>query len=48
MTGYPRIRKSGLLLNYSGRANISTVDETGASLGSGKRAVGRLLNRPAV
>lgn len=40
--------KSGLLLNYSGRATISTVDETGAALGSGKRAVGRLLNRPAV
>lgn len=40
--------KSGLLLNYSGRALISSVNEAGAALGSGKRAVGRILNRPAV
>lgn len=40
--------KSGLLLNYSGRATLSTVDEKGASLGEGRRAIGRLLNRPVV
>jgi hypothetical protein len=38
--------KSGLLLNYSGRAVMSDKDETGAALP--KRAIGRLVNRPAV
>jgi hypothetical protein len=38
--------KDGLLLNYSGRALISSVDETGASLT--ERAVGRLVSRPEV
>lgn len=38
--------KSGLLLNYAGRAVMSDKDETGATLT--KRAIGRLINRPAV
>ena len=38
--------KSGLLLNYSGRAVVSDKDETGATLD--KKAIGRLINRPAV
>lgn len=38
--------KSGLLLNYSGRAVMSDKDEKGASLS--KKAIGRLINRPAV
>lgn len=38
--------KSGLLLNYTGRAVMSDKDETGASLS--KRAIGRMINRPAV
>lgn len=38
--------KSGLLLNYTGRAVMSDKDETGASLT--RRAIGRLVNRPAV
>jgi hypothetical protein len=37
--------KSGLLLNYTGRAVVSSVDETGAALT--KKAVGRIINRPA-
>lgn len=37
--------KSGLLLNYSGRAVMSDKDETGAPLA--KRQIGRLINRPA-
>lgn len=38
--------KDGLLLNYSGRALMSSVDEKGVSLGAGNRAIGRLVNRP--
>ncbi len=38
--------KSGLLLNYSGRAVMSDKDETGALLP--RKAIGRLVNRPAV
>lgn len=38
--------KSGLLLNYTGRAVMSDKDETGTPLS--KKAVGRLINRPAV
>jgi len=38
--------KSGLLLNYTGRAVMSDKDETGAPLA--RRAIGRLINRPAV
>jgi len=38
--------KSGLLLNYTGRAVMSDKDETGAALT--KRQIGRLINRPAV
>jgi hypothetical protein len=38
--------KSGLLLNYTGRAVLSTVDETGVALP--KKAMGRMINRPAV
>lgn len=37
--------KSGLLLNYSGRALISNKDEKGATLAT--RAIGRLVSRPA-
>lgn len=37
--------KSGLLLDYSGRALISNKDETGALLP--KRAIGRLVSSPA-
>ena len=37
--------KSGLLLNYSGRAVMSNNDERGVALAN--RAIGRLLNRPA-
>lgn len=36
--------KDGLLLNYSGRALLSTVDERGVALA--KRAIGRLVSRP--
>jgi hypothetical protein len=38
--------KSGLLLNYTGRAVMSDKDEKGAALT--RRAIGRLVNRPAV
>lgn len=38
--------KSGLLLNYTGRAVMSDKDETGATLP--RRAIGRIINRPAV
>lgn len=38
--------KAGLLLNYTGRAVMSAVDETGTALP--KRAIGRLINKPAV
>jgi hypothetical protein len=38
--------KSGLLVNYTGRAVMSDKDETGAALT--KKAIGRLVNRPAV
>jgi hypothetical protein len=37
--------KSGLLLNYTGRAVISDKDEKGATLT--KRAIGRIVNRAA-
>jgi hypothetical protein len=36
--------KDGLVLNYSGKALLSNVDEKGATLGAGVRAVGRLVN----
>lgn len=38
--------KSGLLLNYTGRAVMSDVDETGTALT--RRAIGRVTNRVAV
>ncbi len=38
--------KSGLLLNYTGRAVVSDKDETGATLT--RKAIGRIINRPAV
>lgn len=38
--------KSGLLLNYTGRATMSDVDEAGVTLT--RRAIGRIINRPAV
>lgn len=38
--------KSGLLLNYTGRAVMSSYDEQGNPLAT--RAIGRLINRPAV
>ena len=38
--------KDGLVLNYSGRAVVSPVDETGTDLP--EKAIGRLLNRPVV
>lgn len=38
--------KSGLLLNYTGRAVMSSISETGAALTT--RAIGRLVNRVAV
>jgi hypothetical protein len=38
--------KSGLLLNYTGRAVMSGVDEKGTALTT--RAIGRVINRPAV
>lgn len=37
--------KSGLLLSYTGRAVLSSLDETGTPL-SGEPAIGRILNRP--
>ncbi len=37
--------KDGLVLNYSGRAVVSPVDETGTALVGGKKAIGRLINR---
>lgn len=36
--------KDGLLLNYTGRALLSTTDEKGTVLA--KRAIGRLISRP--
>jgi hypothetical protein len=36
--------KDGLVLNYTGRAVLSTVDETGDALT--ERAIGRLVNKP--
>jgi len=38
--------KSGLLLNYTGRAVMADKDETGTTLT--RRAIGRVINRPAV
>lgn len=38
--------KSGLLLNYTGRATMSDQDEAGTPLT--RRAIGRIINRPAV
>lgn len=38
--------RDGLLLNYSGRALMSSVDEKGTALS--KRAIGRLVSRPPV
>lgn len=38
--------KDGLLLNYSGRALMSSVDEKNVSLGAGNRAIGRIINFP--
>jgi hypothetical protein len=38
--------KDGLVLNYTGRAVLSTVDETGDDLT--ERAIGRLVNTAAV
>ncbi len=38
--------KSGLLLNYTGRAVMSDRDETGTALT--RRAIGRVVNRPAI
>ena len=38
--------KSGLLLNYTGKALVSDRDETGTLLS--RKAIGRLVNRPAV
>jgi len=38
--------KAGLLLNYTGRAVMSDKDEAGVTLA--KKAIGRLLNRPAI
>lgn len=40
--------KQGLLLNYTGRALVSSVDETGTTLSGGRKAVGRLRNIPPV
>ena len=37
--------KDGLLLNYSGRALLSSKDEAGVTLS--ERAIGRLVNKPA-
>jgi hypothetical protein len=37
--------KDGMLLNYSGRALMSSTDEKGATLAQG-RAIGRIVNRP--
>ena len=38
--------KSGLLLNYSGRALRTSKDETGTALPGGIEAVGKIINRP--
>lgn len=38
--------KSGLLLNYTGRAVMSDKDETGVPLV--RRSIGRLINRPSL
>jgi hypothetical protein len=38
--------KSGLLLNYTGRAVMADKDETGTTLA--RRSIGRIINRPAV
>lgn len=36
--------KNGLKSNYGGRANYSTVDETGVAFPDGKKRVGRLIS----
>lgn len=38
--------KSGLLLNYTGRAVVSDKNEKGETLPGGKKAIGRIINRP--
>jgi hypothetical protein len=38
--------KSGLLLNYTGRATMSNKDEAGTTLT--KRSIGRIINHPTV
>lgn len=38
--------KSGLLLNYTGRAVVSDKNERGETLPGGKRAIGRIVKRP--
>lgn len=38
--------KNGLLLNYTGRAVMSSKDEKGSALTT--RSIGRIINRPAV
>lgn len=40
--------KDGLKVNYGGKVLMSSVDETGASLGTGNDRVGRLISRPQV
>lgn len=38
--------KDGLLLNYTGRALMSSVNEAGGSLGANVKAVGRIVSAP--
>jgi hypothetical protein len=39
--------KEGLVINYGGKALISSVDEKGATLAGGKRVIGRLVSIPS-
>lgn len=40
--------KTGMAINFTGRGLMSDVNERGVPLPGGKRAVGRLLNRPQI
>lgn len=40
--------KDGLKVSFNGKALLSTADETGTALGSGRKAVGRIVSRMAL
>lgn len=40
--------KNGLLVSFSGKCLMSSVDEKGAALGAGLSSIGRLVSRPRI